>query len=105
VTLEAAPTTDPYAVQAVAVGKRFAFKAVVLQRGDQVDSITLSTYDTDLPEAPVMLHQVVYTPPFQGNEQLPSLTGWQRVYASGLGREMRFGCAWQALAPLKEPTP
>ena len=42
-----------------------------------------------------MLHQVRYQAPFASSPELPSLTGWNHVYASYLGRELRYGCALQ----------
>lgn len=106
--LRVAPTTSPYDAPLASVADRFAFRAVVRERDGRVDHIALAVYDLTLPESPVMLSQTHHAPPFVGGAQVPALTGWQEVHASGLGRHMRYGCAWdgapgEARAPAARP--
>ena len=95
-TLRQAASPDPYVGGTVDAGERFRFKAVVLGGPDRIEHITLSVYELGLGDAPVMLHQVRYQAPFVSSPELPSLTGWNHVYASYLGRELRYGCALQS---------
>ena len=91
--IEARPVTDPYTVTSHDIGGRFRFKAVVTGSAQQVDHIALYAYDMELPDAPVLIHQVVYQPPFSDHSTVPALTGWNHVYSAHLGREMVYGCA------------
>lgn len=91
--LEARPTGTPYDVAPHDVAGRFRFKAVVVGTPAAVEHIALYAYDMAVPQAPVLIHEVVYHPPFPGNPTVPGLTGWNHVYSARLGREMVYGCA------------
>lgn len=91
--VEARPVADPYTVAAQDVGTRFRFKAVVLGTPERVDSVSLYAYDMAVDNAPVLIHEVVYRPPFAAGTAVPALTGWNQVYSSRLGRELVYGCA------------
>lgn len=93
VQLQARPVADPYTVEATDVGKRFRFKAVMVGTAEQIDHIALYAYDMEMPGAPLLIHEVVYHPPFPHQATLPGLTGWNHVYSARLGREMVYGCA------------
>lgn len=84
---------DPYAAATVEVPDRFRLRAVVLGTPEQIEHITLTSYQLGEGQAPLILHQVRLDGPFATQRAVPDLTGWQHVYASDLGREMRFGCA------------
>ena len=88
-------SADPYGAPTHTVDKRFAFKAVVLGTPEHIDAITVSVYDLQADNAPVMIQQVQHLPPFNTQPDLPALTGWNRVYSSVLGREFIYGCALQ----------
>jgi len=108
VAVDASPTDDPLRVPSVAVDQRFAFKAVVRGTAERIDHISLSTYDLEAEGAPALVHQQRLAPPFATGAELPSLTGWQHVYSSVLGRELVYGCALrggQVPAPQAEALP
>ncbi|RZL12028.1 MAG: hypothetical protein EOP40_00350 [Rubrivivax sp.] len=98
--LEARPTSTPYEVAPHDIGERFRFKAVVVGSEGAVDHIAVYAYDMAVPQAPVLIHEVVYHPPFPSKPTVPGLTGWNHVYSARLGREMVYGCALT-----KEPSP
>lgn len=93
VHIEARPVTSPYTVVPHDIGERFRFKAVLVGTQGVVDHIALYAYDMAVPQAPVLIHEVVYHPPFSANTVVPGLTGWNHVYSARLGREMVYGCA------------
>jgi hypothetical protein len=92
-TLRQAPGRDPYAAATVEMPQRFRLRAVVLGTPTHIEHVTLTSYQLDEGQPPVVLHQIRMKAPFGTQQAIPDLTGWQHVYASGLGREMRFGCA------------
>jgi hypothetical protein len=94
VHLETRPTSAPYEVVPHDIAGRFGFKAVVVGTPAAVDHIALYAYDMAVPQAPVLIHEVVYHPPFPVNPTVPGLTGWNHVYSARLGREMVYGCAF-----------
>ena len=98
--LRQSASADPYVAQTVEFEGHFRFKSVVLGTDEHIEHITLTVHELGLGNAPVILHQVRYQAPFPGGVELPALTGWNHVYASSLGRELRYGCALQPLASL-----
>ncbi|HYW57722.1 MAG TPA: hypothetical protein VE934_12220 [Polaromonas sp.] len=85
--------SDPYAVKAVDVNKRFRFKAVVIGSAEKIDYIKLYTYYMSSGRA-VLLHYGKYLAPVpQKNAAPDSLTGVHYLYSPVLGREIRYGCA------------
>ena len=95
VVVDVRPTTDPYRVEAVPVGRRFAFRAVwVAEPADQA-ALTLTVFhrakDGDVP-----LTQVKLVPPYPaaGVEARYGFTGLHLVYEPDLGSELGFWCAW-----------
>ena len=102
VLIDAQPTTRPYEVASHDIAGRFRFKAVVTGEGGQVESVALYAYDMSVPNAPVLIHEVVFKPPFVFDRPVPALTGWNHVYSARLGREMVYGCALRARAAGQE---
>ncbi len=90
-TLSTTPVADPYTVAAHDIG-RFRFKAVMVGQGAHVEHIALYAYDTEVADVPVLIHEVVLQPPFALGTRAASLTGWNHVYSSRLGRELVYGC-------------
>jgi hypothetical protein len=97
--LRQSASADPYDAQTVEFDGRFRFKAVVLGTADHIEHITLTVHELGLGDAPVIIHQVRHQAPFHDGVEMPALTGWNHVYASYLGRELRYGCALQPVAP------
>lgn len=97
--IEAAPVSDPYRVKATDIGESFRFKAVVIGDERQVEYIKLYTYYRSARQ-PVLLHQATYAAPVaQVAPSVAALTGHNRVYGPGLGRELQYGCALFEVAP------
>ncbi|TXI30528.1 MAG: hypothetical protein E6Q60_01310 [Nitrosomonas oligotropha] len=96
-TLHQSATTDPYSAATADFDNRFRFKAVVLGSPGRIDHITLTVYELFKEAPPVIIHQVRYHAPFNMNNEIPALTGWNHVYANYLGRELRYGCALQSV--------
>jgi hypothetical protein len=88
-------SADPYLAMAQQVGQRFQFKAIVLGEPERIEHIAITVYDLSVDGAPVVIHQAHYEPPFNMHAELPALTGWNHVYSSVYGRELRYGCALQ----------
>lgn len=113
--MDAVPQRDPLAVPWLEMGGRFAFRAVLRGEGGRLRHITLQVQDREADLRP-MVHQVQLVAPFAGSLAqppqapaaateadsarpaafLPSLTGWQHVYSTVLGRELVYGCALRA---------
>jgi hypothetical protein len=93
--LRQAVSADPYGGGSVDLDARFRFKAVVLGTPDRIDHITLTVYDLEVPGGPMVVQQAHVMPPFNTGTVPPALNGWQHVYSSVLGRELRYGCALQ----------
>ncbi len=90
--IEVAPVSDPYRVRATDIGDSFRFKAVVIGDDRQVEYVKLYTYYRSSRQ-PVLLHQASYMAPVvQPMSSATSLTGHNRVYGPGLGRELQYGC-------------
>ena len=95
--LRQSATIDPYSAATVDFDNRFRFRAVVLGSPSQIDHITLTVHELAKEAPPVIVHQVRYQAPFNMNDEIPALTGWNHIYANYLGRELRYGCALRAV--------
>ena len=99
--VEARPVSNPYPVPSVDIGGRFRFKAVMVGKAQQVESITLYAYlDTSL--QPVMIHQGLYLPPYHPSMAAGhayNLTGYQHLYAGPMERELIYHCTLQGVKP------
>jgi len=87
------PAKQPYEVQAVEVGERFAFKTVFRESPRAAASISLSVYAREA-SGDELLHQVKYLPPYPAVPASAAygFTGHQFVYSRS-GRELEFWCA------------
>jgi hypothetical protein len=91
--LRQAATPDPYAAATVDFENRFRFRAVALGTDADIAHITLTVYELAESSPPVIVHQARHQAPFDQGTAIPALTGWNHVYAAGIGRELRYGCA------------
>ena len=90
--LDATPTDEPLSVQRHDVGGRFAFRAIARRHGQGIGHIAIQVFDLEADQAP-MVQQFQRAAPWPPASEGPSLTGWQRVYSTRLGRELVYGCA------------
>jgi len=98
--LSVRPVRDPYGVGRVPFG-RFGFRALWVDDGTQPAYITLSTY-----VGAALLQQVRLPAPAVAIADAPGPdSGWQRVYAPGLGQELRYRCAVQTPEASKPGAP
>lgn len=94
----ARPVSDPYAVESVAIGERFAFKAVMVGTDTKLERIVLYVY-AGAPSRLVMIQEAKYLPPYRSTQQPYSLTGEQRLYAGPMERELIYQCTLEGVAP------
>jgi Bacterial capsule synthesis protein PGA_cap len=94
--LQVRPVTDPYGAPHVPMG-RFFFKPLWVDDGTQPPYVRLSTYvGADL------IRQDALAVPDSATAE--PTTGWQRVYAPGLGQELSYRCSFQqASTPRSAP--
>lgn len=94
----ARPVSDPYPVESVAIGERFAFKAVIVGTDTKLERIVLYVY-AGSPSRLVMIQEAKYLPPYRVTQQPHSLTGEQRLYAGPMERELIYQCTLEGVAP------
>lgn len=94
----ARPVSDPYPVESVAIGERFAFKAVMVGTDAKLERIVLYVYSGS-PSRQVMIQEAKYLPPYRSTPQPYSLTGEQRLYAGPMERELIYHCMLEGAAP------
>ena len=94
----ARPVSDPYPVESVAIGGRFAFKAVMVGTDAKLERIVLYVY-SGAPSRLVMIQEAKYLPPYRSAPQPNSLTGEQRLYAGPMERELIYQCTLEGVAP------
>ncbi|HSI48895.1 MAG TPA: CapA family protein [Ideonella sp.] len=100
-TLRVPAGSDPLAASSAKVGEGFELRAVALRDaagGDRVGQVVVTVLDREGTGPAVVLSQSRW--PAAAHEVLdshaawrPSLSGWQRAYTAGLGRELAWGCA------------
>ena len=97
--------TDPYTTEAVAIGNRFRFKAIVLAAGpdaggaSNLESINLYVYYNTRRQPMVMQHTRFLQPVAQTAPQPDALTGRVSLYSPLLGKELQYQCALAEVAP------
>jgi hypothetical protein len=94
----ARPVSDPYPVESVAIGERFAFKAVMVGTDAKLERIAVYVY-AGSPSRLVMIQEAKYLPPYRSTQQPYSLTGVQRLYAGPMERELTYHCTLEGVAP------
>jgi hypothetical protein len=92
------PVSDPYPVESVAIGERFAFKAVMVGTDAKLERIAVYVY-AGAPSRLVMIQEAKYLPPYRSIPQPYSLTGEQRLYAGPMERELTYQCTLEGVAP------
>ncbi|GGC69891.1 hypothetical protein [Undibacterium terreum] len=97
-TVVATPGSDPYSIEAVDIGERFRFKAVMVSVDKPIDYIKLYAYfQTRRKDIPI--HQATYLPPFTVSDKPYPLTPQNYLYAGDVERELQYHCTLQGVAP------
>jgi hypothetical protein len=97
--------TDPYTAEAVPIGNRFRFKAIVLAAGPDsggapsLESINLYVYYNTRRQPMIMQHTRFLQPVAQTAPQPDALTGRVSLYSPLLGKELQYQCALAEVAP------
>ena len=97
--------TDPYTAEAVPIGNRFRFKAIVLAaeppaaNGSSLESINLYVYYNTRRQPMIMQHTRFLQPVAQTAPQPDALTGRVSLYSPLLGKELQYQCALAEVAP------
>jgi hypothetical protein len=97
--------TDPYTTEAVAIGNRFRFKAILLAAGpdatgaSSLESINLYVYYNTRRQPMIMQHTRFLQPLAQTAPKPDALTGRVSLYSPLLGKELQYQCALAEVAP------
>lgn len=97
--------TDPYTTEAVPIGNRFRFKAIVLAGQPQaggaatLESINLYVYYNTRRQPMILQHTRFLQPVAQAAPQADALTGRVSLYSPLLGKELQYQCALAEVAP------
>jgi len=93
--------TDPYTTEAVAIGNRFRFKAVMLagEGGVGVQSLNLYVYYNTRRQPMIMQHTRFLQPAVLPQPAPDALTGRVSLYSPLLGKELQYQCALAEVAP------
>ena len=97
--------TDPYTTEAVAIGNRFRFKAIVLAAepgaggASTLESINLYVYYNTRRQPMIMQHTRFLQPVAQTTPKPDALTGRVSLYSPLLGKELQYQCALAEVAP------
>ena len=93
--------TDPYTTEAVAIGNRFRFKAVMLagEGGAGVQSLNLYVYYNTRRQPMIMQHTRFLQPAVLPQPAPDALTGRVSLYSPLLGKELQYQCALAGVAP------
>ncbi|MFZ6771542.1 hypothetical protein ACO0LB_02380 [Undibacterium sp. SXout7W] len=93
-TITAHPEINPYLIDAVDIGERFTFKAVMIGKENNIDYIKLYVYfQTRRNDVPI--HQASYLPPFVFSEEGVMLTPKNYLYAGDVERALEYQCSLQ----------
>jgi len=97
--------SDPYTTEAVPIGNRFRFKAIMLAAepdaagASSLESINLYVYYNTRRQPMIMQHTRFLQPIAQSTPKPDALTGRVSLYSPLLGKELRYQCALAEVAP------
>jgi hypothetical protein len=97
--------TDPYTTEAVAIGNRFRFKAILLATAPDaggaagLESINLYVYYNTRRQPMIMQHTRFLQPVAQPAPKPDALTGRVSLYSPLLGKELQYQCALAEVMP------
>jgi hypothetical protein len=90
-TVDAAPTSDPYRVEAVKIGRYFEFKLVYAKLPVTGESIKAYVYGVST-GTPVPIEQTSWRPPFDARNDAWGFTGFHSVYEPSKSSEIQYWC-------------
>jgi hypothetical protein len=85
------PHSEPYETQAVDIGGRFTFKAVMIGEATNIKHIALYAFFQSSPKD-LPIHEAVYRGPFKLNTVPTLLTPYNHLYAGEVERELKYHC-------------
>jgi hypothetical protein len=97
--------SDPYTTEAVPIGNRFRFKAIILAAepdaagASSLESINLYVYYNTRRQPMIMQHTRFLQPIAQSTPKPDALTGRVSLYSPLLGKELQYQCALAEVEP------
>jgi hypothetical protein len=92
-TVDAIPTSDPYRVEAVKIGRYFEFKLVYAKLPVTGESIKAYVYGVST-GTPVPIHQATWRPPFEARADAWGFTGFHSLYEPSKSSEIQYWCQY-----------
>jgi hypothetical protein len=90
-TVDATPTSDPYRVETVKIGRYFEFKLVYAKLPVTGESIKAYVYGVST-GTPVPIHQATWHPPFDARPDAYGFTGFHSLYEPSKSSEIQYWC-------------
>jgi hypothetical protein len=105
-TVDAIPTSDPYRVEAVKIGRYFEFKLVYARQPLTGESIKAYVYGVST-GTPVPIHQATWHPPFDTRGDAYGFTGFHSLYEPSKSSEIQYWCRYFPgdIPAIQAPTP
>lgn len=92
-TVDATPTSDPYRVETVKIGRYFEFKLVYATLPVAGESIKAYVYGVST-GVPVPIHQGTWRPPFDARADAWGFTGFHSLYEPSKSSEIQYWCRY-----------
>jgi hypothetical protein len=92
-TVDATPTSDPYRVETVKIGRYFEFKLVYAKQAVTGESIKAYVYGVST-GTPVPIHQATWHPPFDARPDAYGFTGFHSLYEPSKSSEIQYWCQY-----------
>jgi hypothetical protein len=90
-TIDATPTSDPYRVENVKIGRYFEFKLVYAALPVTGESIKATVYGVST-GTPVPIQQATWRPPFDPRADAWGFTGFHSLYEPSKSSELQYWC-------------
>jgi len=91
-TINSPVSSDPYLIQAIDIGGRFSFKAVMVGHDRRIDYIKLYAY-LQTAHGDVPIQEARFDPPFELSSTARPLGPATMLYAGPLERELQYQCS------------
>ena len=105
-TVDATPTSDPYRVEAVKIGRYFEFRLVYAKLPVTGESIKATIYGVST-GVPVPIAQAAWRPPFDPRDDAYGFTGFHSLYEPSKSSEIQYWCRYFSgeMPAAQAPTP